>query len=225
MSIEHRLIPDSELHEPKGINAAASNTAYFSNGLATGSWKKVGTETLKGLSGDAGVVGKKLITDGANGFTLKTDSSYGVAGVTNNVVTFPVLAAADSTLASASDYVLYTGAGAPLVGELTHGMSFDVNKLVVTVPGVYEVRSWMNISTFPSNTAAVGFRFRINSTTYSPRTAIVKSTAAGDYGNVSAFGLVTLAANDYVQLYIASTHAGNLVVQNLNLTVELKRAT
>jgi len=146
-------------------------------------------------------------------------------GVTNNTTNFGVTAAVDSTLMTTSDYVLYTGVGAPFVGESLYGVTFDTNKLVAPVAGVYEVRMWSNISGFPTNTAKVGYKFKVNNTTWSPRSAIIKSNSVGDNGTISAFGLVTLAASDYVQLFIASSATGNLVIQNLNLTLELKRAT
>lgn len=39
MAIEHRLIPDAERHEPKGISTATAGQVYRSNGNASGSWK------------------------------------------------------------------------------------------------------------------------------------------------------------------------------------------
>ena len=108
---------------------------------------------------------------------------------------------------------------------MLYGTTFTTDRIAVSTPGVYEVRFWSNIGTFPSNTAKVGARFRINGTTWSPRTVVVKANSSGDAGSMNAFGLVTLSANDYVQLYVASSAAGNLVLNNANLTIELKRAT
>jgi hypothetical protein len=225
MPVQHRLIPDAELHEPKGASSASVNTSYFSNGAGSGSWKKVGSSELAGLAGDGAVAGKKLLTNGSNGFALFTENSYGVMGVTNNTTNFAVTAAADSTLMSTADYVLYTGVGAPLVGESLYGVGFTTDRLTASVAGVYEVRMWVNVSVFPTNTARLGFKFRVNGTTWSPRSAILKSNANGDNGTTGAFGFVTLAADDYVQFFIASSASGNAVIQNLNLTLELKRAT
>lgn len=225
MTIQHRLISDSELHEPKGVVSAIQGAAYVADGVGSGTWKKVSSTELQGLSGDSGVAGKVLVSDGANGFIMTPHITYGVMGVTNNTAAFTVAASADPLLATTADYALFTGAGAPLAGELLYGVTFSTNRLIAPVAGVYEARMWGNVSGFPSNTAAVGVRFKVSNTTFSPRAAIVKSTAAGDNGNLSAFGLVTLAANDYLQIYVASTASGNLVINNLNLTLEFKRAT
>lgn len=225
-NIQHKDIPDSERHEPKGIASAASNQVYISNGSGSGSWGKIGSPSLLNFGTDGGVANKVVLTDGANGFTSSVLDSYGVMGIANNANNFVVgVAAADATLASTSDYVLFTGAGAPFMGEMLHGITFNTDRLIVSTPGVYEVRFWSNISVFPSNTAKVGARFRVNGTTWSPRTVVTKSNSAGDSGHLNAFGLINLSANDYVQLYIASTATGNLVFSNANLTIELKRAT
>jgi hypothetical protein len=38
MAIEHDSITDPEIHEPKGISTASSNTVYVSDGAGSGTW-------------------------------------------------------------------------------------------------------------------------------------------------------------------------------------------
>lgn len=226
MTIEHRNIPDAQLHEPKGVAGASAGTVYIADGLGSGDWDEVSSASLKDLSGDSGSSNFRLVTNGTNGFRLASDNVYGVMGISNNGSNFAVTAAADPTLNTTTDYVLFTGTGAGWGFETNFGgTTFLTDRITVPVAGVYEIRSWGNVSGFPNINAAVGVKFRINGVTWSPRTAIVKSNASGDFGNVNAFGFATLAANDYVQLYVASTHSGNLVIRDINVTVELKRAT
>jgi hypothetical protein len=225
MAIEHRVIPDDLLHEPKGVVSAAANTAYFSSGTSSGVWKKVGVETLKGLAGDSGLADSKVLTDGANGFKLARDKAYGVMSITENGNAKAMAAAVDPTLANVSDYVLFSGTGAPWVSESLYGVTFNTDRLIAPVSGVYDFRSWLNLESYPTNTASVGFRFKVNNSTFSPRTNILKSNSAGDHGNFSSFGLITLSAGDYVQLFVASSAAGNLIIRNANCTLELLRAT
>jgi hypothetical protein len=40
MTIQHQLITDPNVHEPKGITTAASSTVYVANGVGSGSWRK-----------------------------------------------------------------------------------------------------------------------------------------------------------------------------------------
>lgn len=225
MAIQHKNIPDAELHESKGVASAVSNTAYFANGTGSGSFKKVGSETLKGLSGDGGNANRRILTTGDNGFKLVVDAAYANMHITNNGVPFPVTAVADPTLNTGSQYVVLTGPGAPYTSSVASGITFSTDKLTITTAGVYELACWANISLFPSNTAKVGLKFRVNGTTVSPMKVAVRSNANGDYGNLVAFDYVTLAANDYVQLMIASTATGNINFENLNLTMNLIKAT
>ena len=77
---------------------------------------------------------------------------------------------------------------------------------------------------FPSNTAKVGIKFKINGTTFSDMKAVVKSNSNGDAGSLAACDLITLAANDYIQLYIASDATGNVVINNMALTMKMIKA-
>lgn len=38
MAIEHALIPDAQLHEPKGVASATAKTMYVANGAGSGTW-------------------------------------------------------------------------------------------------------------------------------------------------------------------------------------------
>lgn len=226
-NIQHASIPDIYLHEPKGVISAPTGAVYVANGAGSGGWQKIDSAGLKGLAGDAGSNNKILVTDGANGFTLKTNDVYGAMTVTNNTNNFALTAAADSTLATNTDYVLYTGTGAPLAasGLEFGGITFLTDRLTVPVNGVYKLSMWASVNGFPSNVAKIACKYRVNATAFSSRRTMAKSNSAGDADSLSGFGLIALNANDFVQLYFASTVTGNLVITDLNATIELVRAT
>lgn len=224
MTIQHKDIPDSLLHEPKGVASATSGSVYSANGLGSGVWKRVSTDMLSGSSGDLGVAGKKFLTNGTNGVTLVADGLYGAMTITNNTNAFSVPTAVDSTLNTNSDYVLFTSTGAPWLPENLNGLTFNTDRLTATVSGVYRIDLWSNITQFPYNTAKVSVKHRINGTTFSARHPMTKSNSAGDAGNISGFGLVTLNIGDYIQLMVASTAAGGLILSDVNVTVTLIRA-
>lgn len=46
MPIEHVDIVDPDIHEPKGVAAAAANTVYIANGSGSGAWAKVGSNQI-----------------------------------------------------------------------------------------------------------------------------------------------------------------------------------
>ena len=226
MTIQHRLIPEAELHEPKGVSTASNHKVYVANGSGSGTWKQVDTTDLKGATGDAGSTNKYMRTDGANGLVAKTDHVHGNMTITNNTNNFAMTAAVDSTLLTNTDYVLITGTGAPWASEvLFGGITFTTNQLTVPVTGIYRIDLWANISSFPSNTAKVGVQYRVNGTTFGPRKVIVKSNSGGDYGQLNGFGFANLNAGDYVQLYAASSVTGGLIISNANSILTLLRET
>jgi hypothetical protein len=146
--------------------------------------------------------------------------------ITNNTNAFTMAAAVDGTLNTNTDYVLFTGTGAPwALGTPSLGITFLTDRVIVPVAGIYQIELWSTITGFPTNTAKVSVKHRINGGAFSARHPIAKSNSAGDAGNLNGFGLVTLAANDYIQLYLASTAAGGLTFSDVNVTINLIRAT
>lgn len=200
------------------------NTAYFANGAGSGSWSKVTTPKLQGLSTDGGVARLKLLTDGAEGFDLYRDAAFGKMHITNNSTPFALTAAADPTLNTASQYVLLTGSGAPFANGLEDGVVFNTNRLTVQYDGIYDINFWSCLTSFPSNTAKIGVKFRINGTTFSDMKVLTKSNSNGDDGLLAANDLVQLSANDYLQLYIASDTTGNVTINNMMLTMKMIKA-
>jgi len=45
MSIEHNVITETDLHEPKGISTAAANAIHVADGAGSGTWKIVFTSS------------------------------------------------------------------------------------------------------------------------------------------------------------------------------------
>lgn len=225
MSVQHRDISDAYLHEPKGIVSATSNTVYVANGSGGGSWKPIDSTSMKGLLGDGGFAGKKIVTDGAGGFSIKTDSAYGSMVMNNNANAFTTIAAADTNLRTNAQYQLLTGTGAPWTSENLSGIVFNTDRLGIQTPGIYRADFTGSIKTFPSATAKVSVKLRINNSTYAVRNIIAKSNAAGDEEQITGFGMFNLAANDYIQVCVASAVAGSLVFSDFELTLTLIKAT
>jgi hypothetical protein len=176
------------------------------------------------LSGD-GVAGQMLVADGAAGFVFRSLTAYGAMAFANNVANFAVTLAADSTLNTNTDYVLFTGAGAGWASENLYGVTFTTDRLTVPVTGIYELKFNGTVKTFPTNTAAVGVKYRVSASAYSTRNAFAKSTAAGDQDTIHFSELVSLVAGDYVQIYVASSASGNLVIEDGYASVQLVRQT
>lgn len=63
--MEHRDIPDSQRHEPKGASSAIQGTFYISNGSGSGNWTKLRADNVEGLG--ASVASGRLITSTGGG--------------------------------------------------------------------------------------------------------------------------------------------------------------
>lgn len=222
--IQHKDIPDNQLHEPKGAATAAVDTVYVANGTGSGSFRKLGIEELDNIVVDLDEANTKLVTTGSGYIAAVRDVVYGSMVITNNTNAFTIGAAVDSTLNTNSDYVLFTGTGAPWAGENQYGITFNTDRLIVPVSGVYRFELWSDLTQFPSNNARIAVKYRINGSVFGNRKAQAKSNSASDYGDLNAFALVTLNAGDYVQMAIASTVAGPVTFNSINLTAYLVRA-
>lgn len=170
--------------------------------------------------------GYTYVADGVGGGNWRRATAYGSQVIINNAINFALTAVADTTFNTTSQYTLLTGAGAPWTSESLYGVTFNTDRLIVPVTGVYELKLWMNVLGFPTATAKVASRYRINGTgAFSTRKPTVKSGAAGDICQMVFSEHVTLTAVDYIQLYVASDGTGNLVLGDANLTLNLVRQT
>lgn len=222
---QHKDIPDSQLHEPKGAATAAGNSVYVASGSGSGTWRRVGSDLFLGMSGDAGVVGNRLLSNGTNGLTLVADAAYGTAAITTNTTNFLATAAADATLKTPEQFQLFSGTGAPWASANLFNMTFSVDRLTAPVAGVYRADISMSIKAFPTISAKIATKFRVNGTTFTTRNHIAKSNAAGDEEQLSGFVILSLAANSFVQVFIASSAAGSLLVHDADFALTLIKAT
>lgn len=68
-NVQHASLTGANLHEPKGVDAAAANKVYVSDGVGSGTWQKV-EEGQVGSTGEN--QGRILVSDGANGAAWDT---------------------------------------------------------------------------------------------------------------------------------------------------------
>lgn len=226
MAIQHRDITDPNIHEPKGVATANQGTAYMADGLGSGIWRKLVATDLSGVA--SSTEDHRILLGPSGAFKTAADFSIGSMLINNNQNAFGVTSAADSTLNTDSDYVLLTGNGAPWQADdlnLMRGVTFNTDRMTITVAGIYKLEFWAVIKGFPSNSAAIGVKYRLNGNTLGPAKAVIKSNSTGDYGNISAFGITQLSPNDYLQIMVASTTTGNLLFENFRFTAQLLKAT
>lgn len=74
-TISHRNIPSAQAHEPKGVESAVNKSLYVANGGGSGTWSKIGPQSLLGISTN-GTANQPVVVDGAGNFSLLTSSSF-----------------------------------------------------------------------------------------------------------------------------------------------------
>ena len=79
MTIQHKSIPDSDLHEPKGVASATVDKTYISDGLGSGSWQVLPGRAHADMYIDAGATTQALSAAQAKlcssiGYSLLTSS-------------------------------------------------------------------------------------------------------------------------------------------------------
>ena len=92
MTIQHNIITDPDLHEPKGVSSASAGTIYKANGTGSGSWD------YPIIGQDTALEGQVFESDGAGSGTWKYPPAKGHAEIYINA------GATVHTLSSASQY-------------------------------------------------------------------------------------------------------------------------
>lgn len=76
MSIQHKNIPEAQLHEPKGASTAASGSVYVADGAGSGSW----TDVLATLNNRNIIAVAGSMTDASTPSNEATIPNPGIAG-------------------------------------------------------------------------------------------------------------------------------------------------
>lgn len=87
MTIQHKDIPDAQLHEPKGIASVGANQVYVSNGAGSGTWKFPAGSRYGELFIDVGATPQTLAASSA--FTVLNPTGEWAAGSNSGMTLTP----------------------------------------------------------------------------------------------------------------------------------------
>tara|TARA_Y100001973_G_scaffold106665_1_gene186291 strand:+ start:12838 stop:13506 length:669 start_codon:yes stop_codon:yes gene_type:complete len=213
MAVEHRDLPESGLHEPKGASLAASDRVYISDGAGSGTWAKVDADTLQGVISNATAAGLRVVTDGSGGFTTEPTpaSSYGTMNLTNNTTVKALTAASDATLNTNTDY---TKLDISLEYDSLVNMTSGTGSLVLQASGVYAVDFWAGVKS-SVNSTKFALKFVVNGTDFVAREIKLTLGTNGQIYNMSGNGLHSFTAGDTVELYIAADKNANITIEDM----------
>lgn len=201
-NIKHATLSGSELHEPKGIEAAAVDAAYISNGSSTGAWKKVSVVE------DATEAGMVYQTTGVGTGSWVLLHKHGMAKIMANATLTVIAAASTWTKVSTGWSVVHSD-----------GISFVTDEFIVTHPGDYLIRC--NVSFIGGVNDVWAFDIAKNGTPVGQQ-ARAKTSTNTDVVNLSIFAHVpTLVAGDKLSLYVKNeTNGDDILVSDAVIMAE-----
>lgn len=139
---------------------------------------------------------------------------FGDRGVTNNATTIAITAAADSSLATSSDYIQITGIFNTQPDGASYGVTQNTNSVTVSRSGYYRLEFWCSLKSTTNNTQVAikaGVNGAVSSVSKRPK---IYMRNAGEIHSGSAFGYVYLNANDVLSIHIASTTSATLTIED-----------
>lgn len=210
-NINHEVIADPYIHEPKGVASALADKVYVSNGTGSGTWKKLSPSSLAGITG-SGTVGTFLSVDGSGNFVF-LPAPHGQTDF------FDATLAAPYTLSATTSYQKLapttTGQGNPAL--MTEGTNARITYTGAdTVSMAINYNLSLNIGSSAKDVTIAVYK---NGAISNGRT--VSTTSSSTKINMSGMTIVDMATNDYVEIYakISATDTINLYGFNLNAIV------
>lgn len=196
-SISHKNIPSAQAHEPKGVESAVNKSLYVANGSGSGTWSKIGPQSLSNISTN-GVAGQFVAVDGAGNFVLASAPSgsiyfYNVS--TPYTLTYPSVftKAAPTTIASGSPTLITEGTNARLTYTGASTTSLDVAYII----------SFDQASGADRDVQAAIYK---NGTVVPGSQAIVTSSS-GQKHQLICHADVSVSLNDYIEIYMKNDGA------------------
>lgn len=192
----HKDLPDSELHEPKGIASALSDEVYEADGSGSGSW--VNNFAYGQLAIDNGSDTNDIALSAATDSTLNTDSDY----VKLNVTGLWQDDGSERTTVSASD------------GDIT-----------VDHPGVYEISFYCSLYNDKSAETDIAFKWGLNGTLSSTK-LVDTFKGSGQRHSVSSSAIYSgLTTNDSIDLYVAADTSQTATISDAKFFIRMIKAS
>jgi len=218
MTIEHSIITDPNIHEPKGVAAASSGKVYVANGAGSGTWALANPK-----GSDTAVIRTSPISDGAGGLEWKHNPGS-VHGEIYLAAASVSVGPTGGTITTDTDYRVVGPTWTLNPDTYLTQLHASNSGLQVLVKGHYLISAYIS---FLSGAVASGtdyaLKYRINNVaTLSTRRIVTeKVTAGADRITLSASALVMLNANDYIELMLGSSTADTVTVSDASITAIL----
>jgi hypothetical protein len=206
-TVQHSAITDPNIHEPKGVAAATVNKVYVSNGTGSGTWKKLSPPQLSGITTN-GQAGDVLTVNGSGDFVL--------SGTPHGQVDFYNLST-PYTLTYPSSFTKL--APTTTAGGIPSNFTESTNGRL-TYTGTDTVPVFISYSVSLDQTSGADRDLVVaiyeNGSISGGHSVI--TTTTGQKHTMVGITTITMATNDYVELYIQNTGgSGNIRLYAMQL--------
>lgn len=210
-NINHEVIADPYIHEPKGVASALADKVYVSNGTGSGTWKKLSPSSLAGITGN-GTVGTFLSIDGTGNFVF-LPAPHAQTDFFDATLAAPYQLSATTSYQKLAPTTV--GQGSPaLFTEGTTGRLTYTGDETVSMAISYNIS--FNIGSSAKDVTLAVYK---NGSAVNGHT--VTTSSSSTKVNATAMTTVDMATNDYVEVYakISSNDTINVYSFILNAIV------
>ena len=206
-TVQHSAITDPNIHEPKGVAAATINKVYVSNGTGSGTWQKLSPPQLAGLTTN-GQAGDTVTVNGSGNFVF-TGTPHGQVHFFNLATPYTLTYPSSFTKLAPTT----TAGGLPsnftesTTGRLTYTGTDTVPVFVsysVSLDQTSGADRDLVVAIYENGSVSNGYA--------------VTTTTSGQKHNLVGVHTLTMATNDYVELYIQNTGgSGNIRLYSMQI--------
>lgn len=210
MAIEHRVITDPEIHEPKGVSTAAANTAYVANGTGSGAWQKLPLNGIAGVSG-LGTTNQTLVTLSSGSVALKWHNAHGAIYFNNIPSPFTVTYPSVYTKVSPTT----TGSG---VGKEFNELSTARLTYLGDTTRSCEVTAEINLTQSTGSDKDIRLAIYKNGTIV-PASEVIETMITANRSVLVSTVRTQVVTNDYFEVFVKNDGAsGDLVLTGFKLS-------
>ena len=213
MTIQHNIITDPNIHEPKGAATAASGKVYKADGLGSGSW----VYPVEGQ--DTALASQVFESDGSGGGSWRYPPAKGHAELYINAGTTAHLLGAGSTYTKLNP-----------TGEWTASTYEDIltvdaanGEIILGLSGHYQISFWINFTTASlASGTKYNFKFAIDGAVAPRVVTTQKPTNGTDTLHTMAMGLTQATAGQRLSIFAAgdaTSSATNIIPTEAGLMV------
>ena len=224
MTIQHNLIADPDIHEPKGVATAASNSIYVANGSGSGVWQTADTLSLA----DGAVETAKIEDLNVTGAKIanQTIASTKLSGLTTNGTAGQILKVVGDGSLTYSTHNPYAGGylafstGSPYTFATTTSdqilnpalIAGDLNNFtILTSPNMrfrYDGTETVDCHVTCAMSSAQGSGANRDCEWALFKNGVelvgsrgIRSLSTGDYGSITLLANTSLSTNDYLEVH------------------------